>query len=220
MSVLTTFTASTESFAPGIVLDKHPEVKIRLESMVPVEETTIPYIWVIGLDPEQVREELSAAGDISTVELADVTGQNVLVRVMWREEGDRLTIALKESRATVLEAVGTNEGWTFTVRFIDRSSLSSFYSRCLEEGIQLTPKQIETSVGPLGNGDVSGLTEPQRKALLRAREQGYFEVPRRISLEELGEQLGISDSAVSQRVRRGTEALIDHKLTRTASDFD
>jgi len=43
----------------------------------------------------------------------------------------------------------------------------------------------------------------QRDALSRAVAAGYFEVPRRTTLVELADELDISDTAVSQRIRRG-----------------
>jgi len=55
------------------------------------------------------------------------------------------------------------------------------------------------------------LTDDRREALEAALEEGYFEVPRRIDLVELADQLDISDSALSQRLRRGiTTVLADH----------
>ena len=49
--------------------------------------------------------------------------------------------------------------------------------------------------------DVSVLTETQREFLKLALEEGYFESPRQISQAELAEDLGISPSMVSRRVR-------------------
>lgn len=43
---------------------------------------------------------------------------------------------------------------------------------------------------------------------LLAAEEGYFEVPRKVSLVMLAEQKGISDREASQRIRRGVETVI------------
>jgi predicted DNA binding protein len=53
------------------------------------------------------------------------------------------------------------------------------------------------------------LTDEQREALVLARREGYFDVPRGITLEELGTMLDISRQAVSNRLRRGTRHLVD-----------
>ncbi len=57
------------------------------------------------------------------------------------------------------------------------------------------------------------LTDTQQEALILAYERGYFESPRKITMAELGEELGISQQAVASRLRRG----IKHVLGRTLS---
>ena len=51
------------------------------------------------------------------------------------------------------------------------------------------------------NIDVSVLTETQREFLTLALSEGYFDSPRNISQAELAEELGISPSMVSRRIR-------------------
>ncbi len=60
--------------------------------------------------------------------------------------------------------------------------------------------------------DVVGLTEEQKQLLCMAFERGYYEIPRRISQNELAHKLDISTSAISQRLRRDTEQLIGSTL--------
>lgn len=48
--------------------------------------------------------------------------------------------------------------------------------------------------------DVDGVTEKQREAIRVAVEAGYFETPREADLDELSDRLGVSPSAVSQRL--------------------
>jgi predicted DNA binding protein len=57
-----------------------------------------------------------------------------------------------------------------------------------------------------------GLTDEQYEALVEAYQRGYFEVPLGITLAELAEELGVSHQALSERVRRGTGALVDDTL--------
>jgi hypothetical protein len=59
--------------------------------------------------------------------------------------------------------------------------------------------------------DVTDVTEKQRQALQVAIDAGYYETPRRADLEDLSEQLGISKSAVSQRLK-AVESRLVHKL--------
>ena len=56
----------------------------------------------------------------------------------------------------------------------------------------------------------------QRRILSTAVSEGYFEVPRQITLSELGEQLRLSDVETSQQLRRA----LDLHLRETLSEFD
>lgn len=54
----------------------------------------------------------------------------------------------------------------------------------------------------------STLTEPQRELLRSAVREGYFKVPREVTLVELAEIHGISDTEASQQLRRGLDELV------------
>ena len=57
-------------------------------------------------------------------------------------------------------------------------------------------------------GDGLALTPKQREALAVAIDRGYFDVPRRATLAEVAAELGVSDTAASQRIRRGCRELV------------
>jgi predicted DNA binding protein len=57
-----------------------------------------------------------------------------------------------------------------------------------------------------------GLTNRQREALRTAYEPGYFEVPRRVSLQDLATELGISASSASERLRRAQTQLLEETV--------
>ncbi len=64
------------------------------------------------------------------------------------------------------------------------------------------------------------LTDAHRETLEVALTEGYFNVPRRINLVELAESMDISDSAVSQRLRRGVATVLDDTPLRTGKVED
>ncbi len=61
----------------------------------------------------------------------------------------------------------------------------------------------------------AGLTDAQYDALVTAYRSGYFEEPRALSLSELAEELGISPTAASGRLRRATKRLVETQLAVT-----
>lgn len=55
-----------------------------------------------------------------------------------------------------------------------------------------------------------GLTDIQYDTLLQALKQGYFNIPREIETAELARQYGISDQAVTERLRRDMINVFTH----------
>lgn len=54
----------------------------------------------------------------------------------------------------------------------------------------------------------SDLTEDQRELLQNAVREGYFKVPREVTLVELAETHGLSDREASERIRHGLDVLV------------
>lgn len=56
----------------------------------------------------------------------------------------------------------------------------------------------------------SGIESDEVELVLAAAEEGYFEVPREISLVELAKQEGISDVTASEQLRQGIKRIVTH----------
>ncbi|WP_338739727.1 helix-turn-helix domain-containing protein [Haloplanus salilacus] len=115
-----------------------------------------------------------------------------------------------EMGGLMLEAEGTDTGWSVRMQLPDRETLGGLWEFCDREDIEFHIDHIysldDVSV------DGVGLTDAQRDALLAAYEAGYFEEPRGTSLEELAADLDISPTAVGGRIRRGTSRLVERTL--------
>ncbi len=58
------------------------------------------------------------------------------------------------------------------------------------------------------------LTTMQQKILLVANRMGYFEDPRRVSIEEVGRAIGISKSTTHNHLRKATQKLVEEYLSQ------
>lgn len=212
MSVIVTVSVPADAFTLGTALANDPGLEVTLEHVVPLGSTFIPYLWVDGHDTEAIERALGAAGDVDSFEIVDHRDGAALVRVEWTEDVDGLLDAFITDGATILEGVGVTDRWTFRLHFDDHADLTDFYQRCAAKDIDLDVVRIHDPAWPAAQGREFGITEPQREALQVALEEGYFDVPRRITLTELAGELGLSDSAVSQRIRRGTETILEQAL--------
>ena len=53
------------------------------------------------------------------------------------------------------------------------------------------------------------LTDKQFETIMLAHRKGYYEIPRKITLEEIGEELGIKRVACQERLRRAEKKIVD-----------
>ena len=121
---------------------------------------------------------------------------------------------LFEVGGVLKEGIGTNEGWWMQARFPNRAAFEHVYEFCQERDMAFEFKRLfEQESGNLGRGSaVSMLSEEQQEALVIAWKHGFFEVPRKTTLVELADELDISDSAVSQRLRRAHQMICEYEF--------
>ncbi|WP_266082901.1 helix-turn-helix domain-containing protein [Haladaptatus caseinilyticus] len=104
------------------------------------------------------------------------------------------------------------EAWEFEILFPNQEELTTFHNHCRENDIQYTLGQMQT-LTEAGDYLLEGvLTEKQRDALLLALQHGYIQTPRQVTLSELAEEFNISQQSLSDLIRRGNEALLEHAL--------
>ncbi|MFB6185100.1 MAG: helix-turn-helix domain-containing protein [Haloarculaceae archaeon] len=202
MSVIADVSIPADQFALGSLLEVRPGVKVRLETMIPTSGAMIPYFWVESPDADAVEAALRESPTVEEVLTVDDIGDETLFRVQWSEDIDGLIEALSNFDVVVLEGVGHGDHWTFQLRFPEYDTLSTFYRTLVDKDISVDLSGINNPM-ETSQGLEFGLTPEQREVLLLALDEGYFSVPREVTLVELAEMLDISDSAVSQRLRRG-----------------
>lgn len=120
--------------------------------------------------------------------------------------------ALATSDAIIERIRVTPTGWVQTGWFADRAAFDefrTFWQR--NDGFAL--RRLTHDREPEAPGD--GLTDPQREALRTAYEMGHFEIPRAASLDEVAAELGITASALSERLRRAQTRLVETTVAST-----
>jgi predicted DNA binding protein len=101
--------------------------------------------------------------------------------------------------------------WTLVLDVPDRDALREFRTFCVDNDIRFDLRRLFYPEDSGGERDF-GLSETQRETLLVAIENGYFEVPRRISQRELAVELDASPTAVSHRLRRAIATLVRNSI--------
>jgi predicted DNA binding protein len=149
---------------------------------------------------------------VREIRLVDSVEDEHLLRVEWDLEYDDVLTILAETEVPITNAIGTNQQWTFEVRGDERSDIAAFQRRCQELDIPVTLTALH-ALTPVDTAAEAGLTDTQQEALVLAYERGYFESPREVTLEEIGEELGITQQAVGSRLRNGSKYVIGSTLS-------
>lgn len=214
MATEATFTVPPGEFPLGTVFERLPGATVKLERVVPGQEVVIPYFWVRGVETNDIEEAFEAHPGVQTLRLVDSVEDEYLFRVEWAPMYEGILSALAEAEIPLIDAVGTAENWTFEVRGDTRSDLATFHQRCRERDIPIRLTEVHALL-PVETAADAAITEAQEEALVLAYDRGYFDSPREVTLDELADELGISQQAVASRIRRGLRGVLGAALSET-----
>lgn len=189
------------------------DVRFELERLVPLNDQQLPYLWVdvAPKDTDRFEEVVTEVDSVGNISSLWERGTTRLYWVDWAGVPDGVFAAASQSETNVKRAVGTPDGWGIQLMAPERDRLASFRDECASRSIPFTLERLRAPQPPMDRG--IKLTEPQRKALRLAFENGYYEIPRQTTLDALGSSLNVSRQAVSHRLRRGTKRLIEEVLS-------
>ena len=209
MSTIAEFRVPASDTALAPTFDTVPEATLELESSV---SKTLPSLWVSGVDRESIETAFSQDPTVERFELVASTDDRLLYDVdseRCREWYDLLLSA----DGSLLEGVAADGWWQFKMRFRTRDHLAETHERLEDADVTVDLVRV-TDVSSLTSTN-SRLTPEQHEALTAAFENGYFQIPRQISMEELAQELGISHQALSERLRRAYGTLVDAEVKPT-----
>jgi predicted DNA binding protein len=170
--------------------------------------------WASGGDFEAFDRKLDEDPSVRDPVVLTETNRRRLYRVIIAGEGveDAAYSTMVQLDGVLLHAESTDTGWFVRMQFPDRAAVVEFQSWFDDNdlpfnitGIYEEAETPETGLGP-------NLTEIQRETLMAAYDVGYFDIPRERSLVEFADELGVSDTAVSQRLRRGMKKIVEYDL--------
>ena len=217
MSVIAEFRISSADFELGRILDVEGITSIELENLVPIGEATVPLFWIHNSTRDSFLESVQRHPAVTSAAEVDVFDDRTLVTLDWDANHDHLFEGISESGGQLLSAVGTPETWEFELRFPDHDALSEFRTHCEDAQISLEVQRVYNPTKP-DAGPWYGLTELQREAIMLAVQTGYYDIPRGCTTKELADELGISDQAVTERLRRAIASLVRHTLVHSESE--
>lgn len=206
MSTIAEFRIPAADTTLEATFDRLPELRVELEAAVSRSQ---PCLWITGADRTAVETTFADDPSVETYDLLVEADDRLLYDVRFVEERTVCDRLLADG-GSLLEGWGTDGWWQARVRYPHREQLCRAHDRLVERGVGVDLRRV-TDVSP-GSPSRTSLTVEQEEALEAALERGYFEIPREISMEELADELGISHQALSERLRRAYETLVNEEI--------
>ncbi|SFR37595.1 helix-turn-helix domain-containing protein [Halogeometricum limi] len=211
MSIIVDFRVPSSQFELGRILSMRARATVELEALVPLGEKAVPFFWVYDSDRPTFIETARAHDSVESITEIDTYENRVLVALDWHVADDAVFQSLLDTGGHILAATGSSETWEFECRFPGYEDLAAFNRACVDARVSIDVHRVYNPTKP-DAGPWYGLTPRQRETLLLAVEEGYYDIPRRITTVELADELGISDQAVTERLRRAIVTLVTNSL--------
>ncbi|MFC7157362.1 helix-turn-helix domain-containing protein [Halomarina halobia] len=197
-----------------------PDLRFEMAQVVAAEQgTTMSFVRVWGPSREDVEAAFELDPSVAGYTVVSQRGDSWLYELDW--ESVRLCVLreiLFEGDAMILSVKGRNGSWVVQVMVLDRNTLSRIVDNAWKHDFSIDVVRItELDSESASPGE---LTQEQYETLMTAVEEGYFEIPRRTTMEELAEKLGITHQALSERFRRGHQTLIETSLEGQPPSFE
>lgn len=218
MSVIAEFTVKSDDLALHESLTAAPDMIVEIERVVAtMEDKVMPYFWVSGGDQAEFEAAFDADDSVTNVVAIDEVDDAKLYRAEWTRNVETIVYAYVEIGATILQAIGRGENWELRMRFDDRDVLSEFQEYCAENGISFELNQLTEQEQPMASAQYD-LTPKQRETLVTALEEGYYNTPQDVSMNDLADEMGVSQQALSKRFHSGHRNLITSTLMISRPD--
>lgn len=195
-------------------LEAVPEMTVRHDEIYFTSADEVKWLyWGVGADQADFLAALDDDPSVESVRIITETPTQQLYSATLTGSPDDFTLTVfNELDIQIIEATHSHEGTVVRVRCPSREAYSKLGDVIKEtygtfRTLRLFQEETDTERG-------YSVTPDQHEALLCALDLGYFEVPRDTSLQALARELGVSDNAVSARLRRGTSALLRDTLAR------
>ncbi|MGQ3412232.1 helix-turn-helix domain-containing protein [Natrinema sp. LN54] len=192
-------------------IERCPGVTLRLEYGTTIDGRRLQFVSVFGDgDREETGAELedAMAADPTVSDPTRVAAfeNRDVYRVVVETELEIVPDHCVEYGMFVFSVTSDAGGWVARIHLPDRDALSAFRERSRERGISFRVTQLYDSA--VSDEQAYFLTERQYEILTMAYYADYFAVPRKTTQDDLADRLEVSDSAVSQRLRRAISELI------------
>lgn len=211
MSTIAEFSLAPEKLSFAASLSATPSVELDVEREYGIHSVMpVVFCWARGGDLDAFEAVLADDETVTDVTRLGDTGDRRLYRAKLTGATSVVTYDVwMELGAARLEWRYADGRWYARMRFPDRKALVAFREFCDENDLDFQLDRLYDT-DPDRGPPRDRLTSRQRETLRLANERGYFEIPRAVTLTDLANELGVSNQAVSERLRRGCGRVVDN----------
>ncbi len=178
-----------------------PDFVFSITSMSLInEEICNILIEIKGKDIKLLREKLKSHSSINENSIITETASSVLLNV--KSKNPILLNIFNKEEVIPIYPINIQNGWSEWHFFATRERITAVFEDFKDEGINVELKSVGKYKAQ------NKLTDRQLEILDLARRKGYFEIPRKITLNNMAKVLNISPSTLSESLRRINKKLM------------
>lgn len=183
------------------VSSNHPDAEFRVLAAFPAEETGVGLLEITSPELPAVVGAMDDSEDIVRLDLQQASEETALVE--FETTAPLLLFSVQESGLPLELPLTIRDGETTVDITASRDRLSAFTAQLEAFGMAFDVEYVRELVG---SEDL--LTDRQQALLDTAVEAGYYDTPRRCSLTQLAEEVGVAKSTASETLHRIEEKII------------
>ncbi len=179
-----------------------PDATFRLLTGVPMGDTALELGEITASDPEAAGNAVERHPDVVAYDRLYLDGQRTIAQYEATEQ--QLYAFLGDSSLPPEFPVTFQNG---AMEFDVTATRDHF--ELIGAGLDATGYEYELLSVVEGRDPDTLLTDRQRECLTVALGEGYFQVPRACTLEDVADRLGVDKSTASETIRRGAGQVLE-----------
>lgn len=180
---------------------RHPEARFRVLAAISVDEGGAGLLQITAEDPGRIAAEVGEFDTVTSVDRLETSDDVAIVE--FRTGTPMLLLSAREAGLPLRPPVDIQAGVASVWVTGSAERLSAFADRLEQYGMTLEVEKVTSDVDPS-----SLLTDRQREVVEAAIELGYYDTPRRCSMGELANALGVAQSTCSETLHRAEGAIV------------
>lgn len=205
MSLIATYQLDTPVY--DRLFEEVPDLRLEVEQVVACSPETLSVtVWAETDYWTRFESELERSAPVKASQYLRSENDRALYQI-WVPVSETTYWDWTSLGGVLLSATATRQGATVRMEFPDHEALSTYREQCLEQSRGFSLNSL-TDACSESAFNFQPLTSSQRELIATALKHGYFDIPRGISMVELAAECGVSDQAVSERLRRGLSNLL------------